>query len=291
VFSALLIFKSVEASSLSRSTSDCVSVLQDVYAKVHEIMTGNLGAAGTTQGLNISPGSQGLLVVCASMRVLGVLEECCREYANRFTTVLVKLINRVARDHASPGGFVLDSSRQGMGRSRCIFIIDRWVAGRELEPAQDPFFSPANTAAISTCFKKSVILVGKPSEWHSMHCREVAELGVPEYGTLNWVTLTALKLTANKVLTNVERKKLYLQTLVLLITGNAAKHTDLAIVMGILSVVRTWLLHPVVVHVPGKPSEYISLTEKVGALSGCLKFFIATLLQLAFITLNVTPSL
>ncbi len=77
------------------------------------------------------------------------------------------------------------------------------------------------------------------------------------------MTLCALKLTANKVLTNVERKKLYLQTLVLLITGNAAKHTDLAIVMGILSVVRTWLLHPVVVHVPGKPSEYISLTEKV----------------------------
>ena len=105
-----------------------------------------------------------------------------------------------------------------------------------------------------------------------MHCREVAELGVPEYGTLNWVTLTALKLTANKVLTNVERKKLYLQTLVLLITGNAAKHTDLAIVMGILSVVRTWLLHPVVVHVPGKPSEYISLTEKVGALPGCMNY-------------------
>jgi len=91
----------------------------------------------------------------------------------------------------------------------------------------------------------------------------VVELGKPEYGTLNWVTLCALKLTANKVLTNAERKKLYLQTLVLLITGNAAKHTDLAIVMGILSVVRTWLLHPVVVHVPGKPSEFISLTEKV----------------------------
>ena len=70
-------------------------------------MTGNLGAAGTTQGLNITPGSQGLLIVCASMRVLGVLEECCKDYANRFTHVLVKLINRVARDHASPGGFVL----------------------------------------------------------------------------------------------------------------------------------------------------------------------------------------
>ena len=102
--------------SAHRYNSACV--LQDVYAKVHEIMTGNLGAAGTTQGLNITPGSQGLLIVCASMRVLGVLEECCKDYANRFTHVLVKLINRVARDHASPGGFVLDSSRQAMGRSR-----------------------------------------------------------------------------------------------------------------------------------------------------------------------------
>lgn len=110
-----------------------MSVLQDVYAKVHEIMTGNLGAAGTTQGLNISPGSQGLVVVCASMRVLGVLEECCREYANRFTTVLVKLINRVARDHASPGGFVLDSSRQGTGRGRCTSVPGRWVAGSHFE--------------------------------------------------------------------------------------------------------------------------------------------------------------
>ena len=84
------------------------------------------------------------------------------------------------------------------------------------------------------------------------------------------MTLCALKLTANKVLTNVERKKLYLQTLVLLITGNAAKHTDLNIVMGILTVVRTWLLHPVVVHVPGKPSEYISLTEKVSSQASLL---------------------
>ena len=110
-------------SMLSRCTfpvaSRMSSCLQEVYAKVHEIMTGNLGAAGTSQGLNISPGSQGLLIVCASMRVLGVLEECCKDYANRFTHVLVKLINRVARDHASPGGFVLDSSRQA-GRNRYI---------------------------------------------------------------------------------------------------------------------------------------------------------------------------
>ena len=102
--------------------TDSCPCMQDVYAKVHEIMTGNLGAAGTSQGLNISPGSPGLLIVCASMRVLSVLEDCCKDYANRFTHVLVKLINRVARDHASPGGFVLDSSRQAMGRSRCYFL-------------------------------------------------------------------------------------------------------------------------------------------------------------------------
>ena len=159
-----------------------MDVLQDVYAKVHEIMTGNLGAAGTTQGLNISPGSQGLLVVCASMRVLGVLEECCREYANRFTTVLVKLINRVARDHASPGGFVLDSSRQGMGRSRCTFVADRWVAGGDQElhkthfsaqPIQQlfPHASETQMFSLKSLLNGISCIAGK---WLSWACQSMA---------------------------------------------------------------------------------------------------------------------
>jgi len=95
--------------------------------------------------------------------------------------------------------------------------------------------------------------------------REGGELGEPEYGTLTWATLAALKLAANKVLFQAERKKLFLQTLVLLITGNAAKHTDPAILMGILNIVRLWLLHPTIHTAPGKPPEAVSLTEKVRA--------------------------
>ena len=182
LFSAPLIYKSVEASSLSSLTFDCVSVLQDVYAKVHEIMTGNLGAAGTTQGLNISPGSQGLLVVCASMRVLGVLEECCREYANRFTTVLVKLINRVARDHASPGGFVLDSSRQGMGRSRCIFILTDGLLGvnwslHKTHFSAQPIQQLFPHASKSQLFLLESLLNGIPciaGRWLSWACQSMA---------------------------------------------------------------------------------------------------------------------
>ncbi len=88
-------------------------------------------------------------------------------------------------------------------------------------------------------------------------------MGEPEYGTLTWATLAALKLSANKVLFQAERKKLFLQTLVLLITGNAAKHTDPAILMGILTIVRSWLLQPIIHTAPNKPPEAVSLTEKV----------------------------
>lgn len=97
-------------------------------------------------------------------------------------------------------------------------------------------------------------------------CREGGDMGEPEYGTLTWATLAALKLAANKVLMQADRKKLFLQTLVLLITGNAAKHTDPAILMGILTIVRSWLLNPQPHSAaPNKPPELVSLTEKVRA--------------------------
>ncbi len=94
-------------------------------------------------------------------------------------------------------------------------------------------------------------------------------MGEPEYGTLTWATLAALKLSANKVLFQAERKKLFLQTLVLLITGNAAKHTDPAILMGILTIVRSWLLQPIIHTAPNKPPEAVSLTEKVRSTAIC----------------------
>ena len=89
-------------------------------------------------------------------------------------------------------------------------------------------------------------------------------MGEPQYGSLVWATRAALRLAADKVLFAAERKKLFLQTLVLLITGNAAKHTDPAILMAILNIVRTWLLTPAVAAPaqPGRPAEAVSLTEK-----------------------------
>ena len=89
-------------------------------------------------------------------------------------------------------------------------------------------------------------------------CRAATEQGEPQYGSLTWATRTALQLAANKVLFSAERKKLFLQTLVLLITGNAAKHTDPAILMQILVIVRAWLLEPLITPA----AEAVSLTEK-----------------------------
>ncbi|BDA47386.1 probable transcription-associated protein 1 [Coccomyxa sp. Obi] len=182
--------------------------VSEVNQRVHEIMQHHLTAA-CNPGMPLSPAAPpGLLGVCASLRVLTTLEPYAPEYVARFTPLLVKLLNRVARDHASPGGLVLDPTRQPRGP------------------------------------------------------REGGEMGEPEYGTLTWATLAALKLSANKVLFQAERKKLFLQTLVLLITGNAAKHTDPAILMGILTIVRSWLLQPIIHTAPNKPPEAVSLTEK-----------------------------
>jgi hypothetical protein len=94
--------------------------------------------------------------------------------------------------------------------------------------------------------------------------RAAGEAGEPQYGSLTWATRAALQLAAGKVLHSAERKKLFLQTLVLLITGNAAKHTDPAILMQILATVRAWLLQPLLQPPsgPGRPAEAVSLTEK-----------------------------
>ncbi|EIE23491.1 hypothetical protein COCSUDRAFT_65942 [Coccomyxa subellipsoidea C-169] len=185
--------------------------VSEVNHRVHEIMQHHLTQA-YNQNVPLTPASPaGLLGVCASLRVLSTLEAFAPDYVARFTPLLVKLLNRVARDHASPGGLVLDPTRQPLGRSP----------------------------------------------------REGGDMGEPEYGTLTWATLAALKLAANKVLMQADRKKLFLQTLVLLITGNAAKHTDPAILMGILTIVRSWLLNPQPHSAaPNKPPELVSLTEK-----------------------------
>ncbi len=75
--------------------------------------------AACNPGMPLSPAAPpGLLGVCASLRVLTTLEPYAPEYVARFTPLLVKLLNRVARDHASPGGLVLDPTRQPRGPRR-----------------------------------------------------------------------------------------------------------------------------------------------------------------------------
>ncbi len=76
----------------------------------------------------------------------------------------------------------------------------------------------------------------------SLGCR--AEPVEPLFGTLVWAMWRSLRLTFRKVLTSAENKKLFLQTMVQLITTATARQTDPALLRECLSIVRLWLLEP-----------------------------------------------
>lgn len=56
--------------------------------------------------------------------------------------------------------------------------------------------------------------------------------------------LRSLRLTFRKVLTSAENKKLFLTTMVQLITTATARQTDPALLRECLNIVRLWLLEP-----------------------------------------------
>lgn len=73
-------------------------------------------------------------------------------------------------------------------------------------------------------------------------CR--AEPVEPLFGTLVWAMWRSLRLTFRKVLTSAENKKLFLTTMVQLITTATARQTDPALLTECLNIVRLWLLEP-----------------------------------------------
>lgn len=66
----------------------------------------------------------------------------------------------------------------------------------------------------------------------------------PLFGTLVWAMWRSLRLTFRKVLTSAENKKLFLTTMVQLITTATARQTDPALLRECLNIVRLWLLEP-----------------------------------------------
>lgn len=86
--------------------------------RVHDIINNHLnGACNSAMPLAPTNTPHALLGICASLRVLTALEPVAGQYVLKFTQHLVRLLNRVARDHASPGGLVLDPGRQVLGRN------------------------------------------------------------------------------------------------------------------------------------------------------------------------------
>lgn len=61
-----------------------------------------------------------------------------------------------------------------------------------------------------------------------------------EYGTLPWAVAQILRLAAPRVLVHAETKKLFLQVLILLVSGPAARNLDPAITLEMLRLLRTW---------------------------------------------------
>lgn len=122
---------------------------------------------------------------------LQALAPVAPEYVHKFIPPLVKLMHRIAKDHAQHGAILAQAPRR---------------AGAPAPPAN--------------------------------------QLPQPDYGTLVWAMIAALRLSARRVLTNADTKKAFLQTMVLLITSGAARHTDPTLLMEYLRIVRQWLLDP-----------------------------------------------
>lgn len=77
---------------------------------------------------------------------------------------------------------------------------------------------------------------------HLLSCR--ADAPEPEYRSIVWATAAALRLAGRRVLTNMETKKMLLQSLVALMSTPHAKHTDPALLLEYLLLVKNWLLEP-----------------------------------------------
>ena len=80
-----------------------------------------------------------------------------------------------------------------------------------------------------------------------------------------WATGAALRLAGRRVLTNMETKKMLLQSLVALMSTPHAKHTDPALLLEYLLLVKNWLLEP---QGGGEPAA-LSTCVIVSVCGGC----------------------
>lgn len=113
------------------------------------------------------------------------------------------------------------------------------VPDRYLQSFMLPLVQMLNRCARDITKSASVFLASKKSGMESE-----PEVKHPQYGTMTWCISQAVQLCAPRVLMNAENKRLLLQTLVLLLTGQGALKADPMLFMLMLRVLENWLLRP-----------------------------------------------
>lgn len=91
-------------------------------------------------------------------------------------------------------------------------------------------------------------------------------LAEPEYSSMMWCMSQALTICAPHVLTHPEYKKLLLQSMILLLTGQGAKCTEPALFMQMLHILEKWLLQPDPEQGSLSPKEAVLFLQRMASL-------------------------
>jgi len=226
----------------------------------------------------------GLKPLCCALRVLGALEAPAPDYVAKHAAALVKLLVRLAKEHAqgNPSLILAPQPAQPGQPLRCAPPPSAAVPSSGACALRAPADSRL-AHALRLRVRRAPRPPGGPRPTaRAPRRRPQDEGGEPEYGTMVWAMCAALKLAAPRVLFTELVKKQFLQarprpgrpeftnllapacgllarraagratwgrrpcaqTLVMVITGGPARHVHGAIVLRILAILRDWLLAP-----------------------------------------------
>jgi len=179
--------------------------------------------------------------VAASLSVLRATEAGNPIFLTRMVAPVVRMLNNHARQQ---GSLILQQQQaaqaQGMSQAQAQLVAAQSLQATQSGVVPDPKTAASRPAAAGG---KPPITATLLERLNAVDDSKAAEWD-PAYGSLTWSMCAALRLAAHRglVLLHTDHKKLFLHTLVVLITG--AKATSPAVLMEILMIVRKWLLEP-----------------------------------------------